>query len=289
MGEFLRERDDKQDKLKQKRTESRKVQTREAATQTLISHHKEYLDDLKAQVDNLKEIVKQLTSLQQQQQQHHCHQEQRQQVPRELEVLEQPPEQPSNDIVQENQQQEEAEVQENQLSFTEELFYDIDEPDVPLTDGLDETIMNITNICNENQSPAEERTNSPIFAPQTLRQPLREMNTLQTLQTSYFGPSEEQRRRVSNIVNLGTEISTTALASVDALFSDEELATANTSGSRGFNKLDSNKLDFLIISLQRKFGLVVFNDHWIKICERINTKCRGKRRTLVQRLKKNSV
>ena len=41
-------------------------------------------------------------------------------------------------------------------------------------------------------------------------------------------------------------MSTNPLACVDVLFTEEEMARCNTSGTKGFQQLDSTKLGFLV-------------------------------------------
>ena len=77
--------------------------------------------------------------------------------------------------------------------------------------------------------------------------------------------------------------------SFDVLFPDDEMAGCHTSGTKGFQQLDSRKLGFLVSVLQRKFDSPCFSEQWNQIAARINTKCRGKRRTLIHRLKKTSL
>ena len=86
-------------------------------------------------------------------------------------------------------------------------------------------------------------------------------------------------------------MSTAALASVDVLFTDDEMARCNTSGTKDFHRLDSGKLGFrfFVSVLQRKFDWPFFSEQWNQIAARINTKCRGKRGTLFHRLKKTSL
>ena len=132
---------------------------------------------------------------------------------------------------------------------------------------------------------------SPVCLSQATRprQPLMSMDQNiihQPLLVTSHGPTDEQRRKVTAIVDFGNDVSTTALACVDVLFTDDEMAKGNVSGSKGFQQLDSSKLRFLISLLQRKFDSPSFSEEWTQIVARINTKCRGKRRTLIQRLKK---
>ena len=100
------------------------------------------------------------------------------------------------------------------------------------------------------------------------------------------GPTDVQRTKVTRIVKKGTDMSTAALASVDAdvLFTDDETARRNTLGTKDFHRLDSGKLGFLVSVLQRKFDWPFFSEQWNQIAARINTKCRGKRRILIHRL-----
>ena len=67
------------------------------------------------------------------------------------------------------------------------------------------------------------------------------------------GPTDAQRTKDTPIVTKGTDMSTAALASVDVLFTDDEMARCNTSGTKDFHRLDSGKLGFLVSVLQRKF------------------------------------
>ena len=84
-------------------------------------------------------------------------------------------------------------------------------------------------------------------------------------------------------------MSTVALACMDVLFTDDEMARCNTSGSKGFEQLDSSKLSFLFSGLKNKFDLPMFGEKWNQIVSCIDTKCRGKRRKLIHRLKKNTL
>ena len=77
-------------------------------------------------------------------------------------------------------------------------------------------------------------------------------------------------------------------ACVDVLFTDDEMAKGNMSGTKGYQQLDGTKMHFLISVLQKKFVSTSFSKEWPEIAARINTKCRGKRRTLIQRLKKQT-
>ena len=100
-----------------------------------------------------------------------------------------------------------------------------------------------------------------------------------------FGPTDEQRRKVEAITFMGSQVSTTALACVNILFSEDELVNGNTAGTFGYKKLDEHKLAFLESVLRRKFDSPSFAAQWENIRVKINSKCRGKRRTVVKRLK----
>ena len=69
------------------------------------------------------------------------------------------------------------------------------------------------------------------------------------------------------------------------LFSEAVLVNGNTGGTFGYNKLDDHKLGFLQCVLQQKFDSPSFEAQWENTCVKINSKCRGKRRTVVKRLK----
>ena len=122
----------------------------------------------------------------------------------------------------------------------------------------------------------------PSRAPLTLIQQNSQLNSLS------HGPTDNQRRKVSSIVFMGSEMSTTALACIDALFSEAELANGNTGGSFGYQKLDKHKLSYLSSALRQKFDSPSFEIQWENVKAKINSKCRGKRRTLVKRLKKQA-
>ena len=106
--------------------------------------------------------------------------------------------------------------------------------------------------------------------------------------THHFGPTDEQHRKVEAMVFMGTQVVTTAMACVGVLFTDDELTNGNTSGSNGYRKLDDLKLRFLATALRQKFDSPVFSEQWETVRARINTKCRGKRRTFVRRLQKQT-
>ena len=73
-------------------------------------------------------------------------------------------------------------------------------------------------------------------------------------------PTDAQRTEVTTIVAKGTDMCTAALASVDVLFTDDEMARCNTSGTKGFHRLDSGELGFLVSVLQKVLKKVLFTD-----------------------------
>ena len=64
------------------------------------------------------------------------------------------------------------------------------------------------------------------------------------------------------------------------------MARCNTSGTKGFQQLDSGKLGFLVSVLQRQFASPCFSEQRNQTAARFNTKCTRKRRTLIHILKK---
>lgn len=79
---------------------------------------------------------------------------------------------------------------------------------------------------------------------------------------SSHGPTDDHQRKIESIVSFGSNIITTAMAYVDVLFTDEELANSNTSGSNGYRQLDELKPLFLESTLRRKFESPVFTSQW---------------------------
>ena len=154
----------------------------------------------------------------------------------------------------------------------------------------DPVLQNIPVNTSQNQAfsprpPLNSQSNGVQSFP--MRSPLSTVD--QNLQvTHHCGPTDQQRRKVEALVSMGSQVITTAMACVDALFSDEELANSNTSGSNGYRQLDELKLRFLATALRQKFESSVFSDQWENIRARINTKCRGKRRTVLRRLQKQT-
>ena len=94
-----------------------------------------------------------------------------------------------------------------------------------------------------------------------MQSPLSNVN--QNVQVTHCsGPTDEQRRKVEAMVFMGSKAITTAMACVDTLFTDKELANGNTSGSNGYRPLDDLKLRFLASALRQKFDSPVFTDQW---------------------------
>ena len=100
------------------------------------------------------------------------------------------------------------------------------------------------------------------------------------------GPTDDQRRKVEAIVLMSSQMVPSAMAAVNVLFSEEELANGNTSASNGYKKLDSLNLRFLQSVLRQKHESETFTEDWEDIKVKINTRCRGKRRTFLRRLQK---
>lgn len=88
------------------------------------------------------------------------------------------------------------------------------------------------------------------------------------------------------IVVLGKEMVSSAMTCIVLLFSDEELANSNTSGSNGYRELDNLKIRFLMSMLRQKYESPLFMKQWEDVKSKINTKCRGKRRTVQRGLQK---
>lgn len=142
----------------------------------------------------------------------------------------------------------------------------------------------------------EPQVPQPVSAPLSLhtyprpqmRSPLStiDRNSQVFFSSPSLGPSDQQKQKVEAIVVLGKEMISSAMVRVDAMFSDEELANSNTSGSNGHKELDNLKLRFLMSVLRQKYESPVFMKKWEDVKSNINTRCRGKRRTVQRRLQK---
>ena len=164
------------------------------------------------------------------------------------------------------------------------------EPVNPACFVQDPVLQNISVSASQSQAQQPRATLSSQnndVPPFPMRSPLSNVN--QNVQVTHCsGPTDEQRRKVEAMVFMGSQVITTAMACVDALFTDEELANGNTSGSNGYRPLDDLKLRFLASALRQKFDSPVFTDQWETVKARINTKCRGKRRTVLRRPQKQT-
>ena len=70
---------------------------------------------------------------------------------------------------------------------------------------------------------------------------------------------------------MGSQMVQSAMAAVNVLFSDVELANSNTGGCSGYLPLDTLKLNFLGTVLHNKS---TFAEQWEDIKGKINTRCR---------------
>lgn len=273
MEEFLKEQNQKEAGLKIKRSEPPKLQTVEAGVQcgsaiskqtANASVQTDYYDvtgELKEQVRNLTEVVKQLTALK-------C-------------IHQHDPNTPNSPLLEDDQL----------LDTAMDVIRDFYQNPTPSPPQESASTVHESRPIRPPVRLNDNEELSPVCLSQATRprQPLMSMDQNiihQPLLVTSHGPTDEQRRKVTAIVDFGNDVSTTALACVDVLFTDDEMAKGNVSGSKGFQQLDSSKLRFLISLLQRKFDSPSFSEEWTQIVARINTKCRGKRRTLIQRLKK---
>ena len=126
-----------------------------------------------------------------------------------------------------------------------------------------------------------KKTCRPCFLPKRLQQDHFCSLLTRTSLTNVTQPhSKRWAANQSTIVARETDLSTAALASVDVLFTDDEMARCKTSVTKGFHQLDNGKLGRLC---------PFFSEQWNHIAARINKKCRAKRRTLIHRLKKTSL
>ena len=270
LNEFIRERDEKQARLKQQRINSEKAKTTKTASiqcdrrdvleRSEVAVQTEFpdvMDDLKEQIRQLTSIVADLTALKHQ------------------------------SVVGDNQLNNEdilSDSLSDVLPFDAELSSNQPVPETPpdpssMTQSVPLAVANSGAVL------------PPLSLPPSLRSPLSTIDQNAPLvqrRYSSHGPTDDQRRKVESMVSLGGNIITTAMACVDVLFTDEELANGNTSGSNGYRQLDELKLRFLESTLRWKFESPVFTSQWESIRTRINTKCRGKRRTVIRRLQKNT-
>ena len=274
---FLAEQEAKQARLKQQRTPktlqrdaSIQCDRTEAATPPLrqtsdVAVQTDFVDvmaDLKEQVKNLTQIVAELTALKS-----HKHQEPRTiDRPFLAELL-------SDDTLSDIAEFCPDSSKNCSVATTESPL-----PGVQHHSVVERPNPQTHQVLVTNSSPVTYSSRPPLAAIQQNRQ----------INTSLQGPTVEQRRQVEAILLMGKEMSTTALACVDVLFTENELANGNTGGTFGYAKLDEHKLSFLCSRLRQKFDSPSFTGQWDNVRTKINSKCRGKRRTVVKRLKQNA-
>ena len=273
LNEFIREQDEKQARLKQQRVNSEKAKTtKTASTQcdrrdvleksdvAVQTEFPDVMDDLKEQIRQLSKIVADLTALK------NSHGE----VPNTRLPVD------DEDIL--------SDSLSDVLPFDAELSTNQPVPETPPEPPSMTQSVALAGVNSGAMLP-------PLALPPPLRSPLSTIDLnvpLVQRRNSSDGPTDDHRRKVESIVSLGNNLITTAMACVDILFTDEELANGNTSGSNGYRQLDELKLRFLESSLRWKFESPIFTSQWESVRTRINTKCRGKRRTVIRRLQKNT-
>ena len=275
--EFIHEQNCKQAQLKKERAKKQSIDTKDASIQcssavaskltadaSVQTDHYDIAAELRQQIQGLQEVVRELTSLK-------ClHQRSSEMTPA------------------------------SQPMFGAEELSDVQ---------LDPTFTAaITNFCNgppdyssQEVVSADPSESLPVQNHGTMshflfsspmassRQALMPIEKVATRSSISHGPTDEQRNKVAAIVDLSPNMSNVVLACVDVLFTSDEMARGNRSGRKGYQQLDTHKLGYLISALKRKFDSPIFTDQWNQIVSRINSKCRGKRRTLINNLKKNSL
>lgn len=122
-----------------------------------------------------------------------------------------------------------------------------------------------------NRSPAvlplsqANTCNRPI----QLRSPLSTINVNQgQIRYRINGPPDKQRWKVEAMVLMGSELMTSGMAYVDVLFTDRELGNGNTA--------EWGKIEFPVVHYMTKKSPV------------FQEQCRGKRRTVLRRLQKQT-
>ena len=97
-----------------------------------------------------------------------------------------------------------------------------------------------------------------------LRSPLStiDTNAQVTFNSIDRGPTDDLKRKVEAIVLMSSQMVASAMAAVNVLFSEEELANGNTSGTNGYKKLDGLKLRFLQSVLRQKHESQTFTEDW---------------------------
>ncbi|KAK2550665.1 hypothetical protein P5673_028528 [Acropora cervicornis] len=112
--------------------------------------------------------------------------------------------------------------------------------------------------------PLSAPSSLPTYPPPQMRSPLSTIDSNSPIFCSIpsLGPSDQQRQKVEAVVVLGKEMVSSAMACIDVLFSDEELANSNTSGSNRYRELDNLKIRFLMSVLRQKYESPLFMKQW---------------------------
>ena len=107
---------------------------------------------------------------------------------------------------------------------------------------------------------------------------LADSNTQYTAPRALVTPStqsqDDQKRKVEALVLMHTQRVPSAMTCVNVLFSDR------------YRPLDNLKLLFLVSVLRHKYESPMFTERWENVKAKLNTRCRGKRRTVLSRLQK---
>ena len=121
--------------------------------------------------------------------------------------------------------------------------------------------------------PLSAPSSLPTYPPPQMRSPLSTIDSNSPIFCSIpsLGPSDQQRQKVEAVVVLGKEMVSSAMACIDVLFSDEELANSNTSGSNGYRELDNLKIRFLMSVLRQKYESPLFMKQWEDMKSRIKS------------------
>ena len=123
----------------------------------------------------------------------------------------------------------------------------------------------------ERPSPQTHQTLVAHSSPLTYssRPPLAAIQQNRQINNPLQGPTNEQRWRVEAILLTGKEMSTIALACVDVLFTENEMASGNTGGTFGYAKLNEYKLNFLRSRVRQKFDSPSFAGQWDNVRTKI--------------------
>ena len=316
MNTFLAEQAEKQTRLRQLRVGQAVVKTKEVSVQCAVQTEPkqtaeaavqtdfpaaDIMEDLKRQVDSLSKIVEELTQFKAQETLKHT---------------------PSPFSDRETLCDISDIINQDPLAVNQSLLV----PDlsvnraVPASDKFPSAVNQplLVSDSSVNRLPASDKfpsaVNQPLLVPDTsvnravpassqsrfipqlspanphpqLRSPLSTIDSNAQLVFSSVGrgPTDEQKRKVEAIVIMSAQMIPAAMACINVLFSEEELANGNTSGSNGYKKLDNLKLCFLESVLRQKYDSDTFREKWEDVKVKINTRCRGKRRTVLRRLQR---